>query len=198
MNTPKRQHFVPQMLLRRFSDPDGRLFFFSKRNPESGVHSGSVKTLFVERHLYSTVDDSGKHDVQLEKHFSNLKGRASELFDKIVSTARLNQIAKLTTDERHLWDEYFYYQWKRVPDFLNKNLTVINFESKLQESISKFEAVHRPVTDEELSNLSETKTIERIKKNAIVGAIADSGLEGQQSNLQGLVSRARKFGKSRS
>jgi hypothetical protein len=51
MNAPRRHHFMPQLLQRRFTDGEGRLFVFNKRRPEAGVFPTNHTNAFVKRDL---------------------------------------------------------------------------------------------------------------------------------------------------
>ena len=67
MRNPKRHHFNPEMLQRRFTDQEGRLYFYDKRFPEKGIQRSIPKNLFVEQHLHTQFLDSGEKDVSVEE-----------------------------------------------------------------------------------------------------------------------------------
>ena len=179
MSIPKRHHYVPQMLLRRFTNAKGMLHFFDKRVPEKGVLTGAPKNLFLESHLYTVFDKEGSKDVTLERDFAVLEGEADQIMEKIVMAARKGLAPNLTADEKETWNLYFYSQWKRVPD-LQKNTNVFeNFETDVQEALHEYEATIRPLTDEEHQSMRDPDVMARIKQNAKVGALADPGQEVQ-------------------
>jgi len=171
----KRHHFVPQMLLRRFVDHNSNLYYFDKRFPSRGVLVSTSQNLFLENHLYTAEDKDGVKDVELESYFSELEGRADHIIEKIVTAARKEQKPNLTSYEKEIWNLFFYYQWKRVPDYFRKIHALMDFDRSLHEAVTTFETEHRPFTDDERRNLQDPAWRDRIKQGAIVQALADPG-----------------------
>jgi hypothetical protein len=101
---PKSHHFISQMLLRRFANEDGKLFFFSKQFPEKGVLTSAPKNLFNEQHLYTFRDIGGKPDIRLEHFYARLESLAEPIVEKIVAAARNGVVPRLTSGEREIWD----------------------------------------------------------------------------------------------
>ena len=83
MNKPKRQHFNAEMLQRRFTDEEGRLYFYDKRFPEKGIRRSIPKNLFVEKYLYTLHLDSGEKDFSGEGKLSRLEGEANKIIEKL-------------------------------------------------------------------------------------------------------------------
>ncbi|MCH7776908.1 MAG: DUF4238 domain-containing protein [Gemmatimonadetes bacterium] len=179
MSVPKRHHYVPQMLLRRFTNARGKLYFFDKRVPEKGVLTSTPKNLFLEKHLYTRYDERGTKDVTLERDFAALEGKANQVIEKIVTAARKGLTPSLTADEKATWDQFFYYQWKRAPDLHEKTSVFGDFENVIQEALAEFETTIRPLTDEERQSMQDRDVLARIKQNAKVDAVADPGQEVQ-------------------
>ena len=179
MSIPKRHHFVPQMLLRRFADADGRLFFFDKRIADKGVQKASPDNIFLQRHLYTQYEKDGTKDVSAERHFAQLEGEADRIIDKITQQAELGKLPRLTTAERKTWDQFFYYQWKRTPDSFLRSETLADFDEALDWAIDEYEQAHRPLTDKEKQDLEHPDAIKRIAQNARVQAVTDPGKEVQ-------------------
>jgi hypothetical protein len=168
---PKHQHYVPQMLLRRFADEDGKLYFFSKRFAQKGVLTSTPGAIFHERHLYSTEDKEGVRDVTLELDYVDLEGRADQVIEKIVVAARNSEEPHLTIQERQIWDDFFLVQWKRVPDFHERFIKGEGSERLFKAAKAKLRA-RRQLTPEENRDLEDPAWIERIKQNAKVDALA--------------------------
>ncbi len=95
----KRQHYIPQMLLKRFCDPAGYIWVADQQ-------TGSVKSLkpvnaFVERHqytLYSYADDS--RDTVYEARLGEIESAAAGAFDRIVMSVSVGRLPGLTDAER--------------------------------------------------------------------------------------------------
>lgn len=171
---PKGQHFLPVMLLRRFTDESGRLFFFSKRCPEKGVLPGTPEQLFRETHIYTAKDRAGTTDVSLEKYYSKIEGAVSLIIEKIVTSARNGLEPHLTPQERDTWDSFFGHQWRRVPDLHRKILEEANFESFVKRTLNAIEAVGGPLPADVRRDLQEPSAVKRIKQNAKVQALKTS------------------------
>ena len=62
MSKPKRHHSNAEMLQSRFTDEEGRLYFYNKRFPEKGVQRSIPKNIFVGHHLHTQHPDSGEKD----------------------------------------------------------------------------------------------------------------------------------------
>ncbi|TBG89387.1 DUF4238 domain-containing protein [Rhizobium leguminosarum bv. viciae] len=174
MNTPKRHHFVPQMLLRRFCDQTGRLWYYNKKAPHIGVASGAPQALFFEKHFY-TVEENGVRDTSLETYFSQLEGQANSVIEKMCSAARAGRQPRLSIPEKKVWDLFLYYQWKRTPDSISSKMSYADFEESLAESVTKFEQRFRPLTDEERRRILSETFKKRIRENARVKATGDPG-----------------------
>ncbi len=168
----KRNHYNPKLLSRRFTDQNGNLFFFDKRCSERGVRIARPENLFVQGHLYTAIEADGSKNSFLETFFSELENRAKPVIDKIVESARKGCLPGLTDWEKKIWDHFSYYQWKRVPECIESTSNIAAFESSVQQLVTKFEREFRPLTLAERENLSNPRTMERMRQNAIVESLA--------------------------
>lgn len=166
------------MLLRRFCDGSGKLWYYNKRAPHLGVASGTPQALFFEKHFY-TLDEGGVKDTSLESYFAQLEGAANAVIEKICLAARAGKPPKLTSDEKRDWDLFFYFQWKRTPDSISSTMSKADFETSLAESIAYFEEHVRPLTEKERELAMSEAGRKRIRENARVKAIGDPGSEVQ-------------------
>ena len=116
MSNPKRQHYIPQMLLKHFVDDKGHLHFYIKDSPEKGVRSQRPDTLFYKNHLYTFTDLDGNKDFSTECFFSKLESEANSVVCKIIDNARNGKLPCLTLAEREVWDRFFFLLSKRLPD----------------------------------------------------------------------------------
>src|SRR4051812_32306562 len=109
VNRPKRHHYVPQFLQSHFVDQGGRLHVYRKDRPELGVHVGTPKDVFVERHLYSTVGETGERNPAQELEYAKLDGAASSVIRKIITAARQSALPNLDAAERETWIAFLYH-----------------------------------------------------------------------------------------
>jgi hypothetical protein len=174
---PVGQHFVSKMLLRRFTDQNGNLFFFSKLCPQKGVLTTTPAKLFRKRHIYTAEDKRGVKDVALENHYAEMEGLANSIIEKIVSSARQGREPRLTAKERDIWDSFFYDQWRRVPDLHGKFLEKDSFESFIQHAVDAVEARRGPLGASAKRDIQDPSWLERVKQNAKVEALKGNSPE---------------------
>jgi hypothetical protein len=177
---PKRHHFVPEMLSKRFVDDKGNIHYFDKRAPSKGVIAGIPKNIFLETHLYTFEEKDGRKNTELEAYFAKLEGVVDKIIDKIVTAARKGQKPNLTYAEREKWNLFFFYQWKRSPDVIREVDSLINFDDTLRQVISKVESL-LSLTEEQKRELKDPVTIRRIQKGSTVAAISNPGLVVQET-----------------
>lgn len=164
MSTPKRHHYIPQMLLKRFSNERGLFFVYDKRHPDKGVHKRKLENLFVERHLYTQVDASGAKDVSVEtEYLASLESKASRLFKRLVIAARRGDAPFLTPLEKDICIEFFYCQHMRVPERGGRSKEEAYQRSKRR--IAFMSQIRSPY-GEDPSNAFEDGTFRRMWKNA--------------------------------
>ena len=163
MSIPKDQHYIPRMLLKRFTDKEGNLHFYDKEKPDKGVRKRAPKNLFYERHLYTQVEEDGTRDASVETEFlSRLENDASPVIEKIVGAARRGNPPNLSPDERDIWVTFSYVQFKRVPERLEKHK-----EETFQEIRREIDFIghFRPFADHELLILHDEERMEGLWRN---------------------------------
>ena len=169
MSIPKDQHYIPRMLLKRFTDKEGNLYFYDKRHPDKGVRKRAPKNLFYERHLYTQVEEDGTQDASVETEFlAVLESEANPVFERIVSAARRGDTPNLSPDEKNIWVEFTYIQFKRVPERREKHKEEIFQEIRREiEFIGQFQRF----TDHKLSILDDEETMERLWRNISIQTV---------------------------
>ena len=114
MNLPMRHHFIPQFILRNFTNDDGYLYCYSKQARR--MFKSTPSNVFLEKHLYSQRDERGKKNPSVETEISHsIDGPAAPVLDKIVKTVRNGTLPGLTGLEKRIWDEFFCCQLRRLP-----------------------------------------------------------------------------------
>ena len=174
MSNPKRHHFNAEMLQSRFTDEEGRLYFYDKRIPEKGVQRSIPKNVFVENQLHTQYLDSGEKDFSIEEELSRLEGKANEVIKKIVEKARSGKVPYLTSQEKETFDTFFYFQWKRVPDFLNERLPDHKIDEVILDGIKDHKAAGEELSPELQNIKNDPRTMSRIRHNLRARAIGDS------------------------
>ena len=165
-NAPKRHHFIPQMMLRHFTDVNDRLWFWRREFEKGDIRSTSTQNLFVEKDLYAVVLPNGDKDVALEKFFSSLEGVGAKFISELATIIREGSVPHLDEGAWQFWSDFFYYQLKRAPGFIAAFADRMNFEGRIQNAVKKIEADLRASGGEQ----SDSNLAFRIRRNAIIAA----------------------------
>ncbi|MER9015394.1 DUF4238 domain-containing protein [Mesorhizobium sp. M0898] len=183
---PTDHHFVPQFILRNFMDGNGELHAYDRRSPPRGVFSTPPAKVFFEKNLYTAIKEDGTRNVDLETGFRPLEHAASILIRTIIDAARQGVVHRLSLDDRNLLDAFLYFQWKRVPDSINRVVSRSDLKAFGIARLKEFEETTRPLTEDEKEKFEDPATWERIMKNARRDTIA-RGSTAIMQVLSGLV-----------
>ena len=136
MSVPKRQHYVPKMLLRNFTDEDSWLYVFDKRVPTIGVRRSRPEKAFFEKDFYTryTYDQADK-TYSIEHELARLEAAAARVVKRIVKSARLGKSPNLTQQEKEDWDSYFCSQLTRIPEVRPSDKEINLLRRQMAESI---------------------------------------------------------------
>ncbi len=169
MSIPKDQHYIPRMILKRFTDKEGNLHFYDKKHPDKGVRKRAPKNLFYERHLYTQVEEGGTQDASVETEFlANLESKAAPIIAMIVKAARLRRVPVLAVCERKAYVEYFRTQLVRLPE--RRRWFAEETRRQVVQELERASAV-RPLKDHELALLEGGEEIERMWSNSSVATL---------------------------
>ncbi|MDE0332846.1 MAG: DUF4238 domain-containing protein [Nitrospinae bacterium] len=160
MQEPKGQHFIPEMLLCRFTDENGKLYCFRKDSPDK-VFESTPKNAFKKRHLHTQFNEHGEKDFSVETELSKLEGQADEAIEKIIQAARLGRPPSLTSNEKKVWDNFLGRQWVRTL----KHRDEMQNPAFIAEALTNFENDVRPLTDDEREKFNDPKEQPRLMKN---------------------------------
>ena len=117
MSEPKRQHYVPIMLLQNFIDENGWLYVFDRRAPEIGARRSRPEQAFLERHFYTRYTyEHAEKSYSIEHELNRMEGAAARVVRNIVISARAGEKPNLTQQEKDAWDAYFCSQLTRIPE----------------------------------------------------------------------------------
>ncbi|TWB89347.1 uncharacterized protein DUF4238 [Bradyrhizobium macuxiense] len=156
MNTTKKQHFIPEMLSKRFARPDGKFFFHDRRLDDNLIRPSTPNNILHQRYLYSPVNAAGERDFSLEVRYSRLEAAASELFDQIEQKLDAGKSPVLSAQSRRLLDHFIYEQWRRVPDMHARVLNYETFRSRIETAIVNYEQRKGPLPEDEKARLIDS------------------------------------------
>lgn len=128
---PKKQHYVPQFLLRGFADSKERIFVFDKETGQ--VRHQSVRDVGHENKTYEVRTDAGKL-LSLEARLASLEGKCAPIIARLLSPGA--DVAGLRNGERAAICLFTAVQMLRVPH-TRKNMLAIN-DLVLREMTARF------------------------------------------------------------
>ncbi|WP_419923980.1 DUF4238 domain-containing protein [Candidatus Poriferisocius sp.] len=112
---PKRQHYIPKMLLGRFCDDEGRLWVGDKlrnkiyaQNPAKAL----AQTHLYTRHSYDRSPPSAEH----EQILGRIENDAAPAIDKVVGCARRGEIPDLSERQRTAVQRFALAMARRTPE----------------------------------------------------------------------------------
>lgn len=165
MNQPKRHHYVPEMLLNRFTDDEDWLYCCWRGGAKTRFWKALPKNAFVERHLYTKRDGSGNRDTSVEADLGDIESATSPVIDKIVSCALEGDCPRLTAGEREILVRLIIHQHRRIPE--NLPLVKESLDLRMTEIPDAFaKATGRPATTEELAEIKDPEFRELQSQNA--------------------------------
>ncbi len=159
-NSPKRHHFIPQFILRNFTDKEGKLHCFDKER--GGFFSTSPANVFLGKNLY-TKDEDGKKLTHVENGLSQIEGAFSEKIKQIIEAARSERYLELKPADEDLLRRFIDIQLGRHPynqEILKRGL---RDPERLEPHIER--ALGRPLSEEEqkiLYNAQENDSAQTI------------------------------------
>jgi len=114
MGQPKRHHYVPEVILKRFTDDNGWLHLHSEHDRRT--RPSRPVNAFLEGHLYSEELDSGDKDPRVEGELAELDGLIDPILQKFEMAAESGENPGLSAFELLTWQFFMVVQWQRVPD----------------------------------------------------------------------------------
>ena len=172
MGKPKRHHFVPRVLLKRFVDNNGWLHYFSKLESPPRVRPSRIEKVFREGHLYSEISLDGQIDPAVEHELGQIEAIIDPILKKFVEAAESDRLPGLTPFERLAWDFFFVVQWRRVPDL--KNTVATDSEAHIMHSEILEDMRRRyPSRIHEIEKLAEPSVAKNLIRNSRVRGVAE-------------------------
>lgn len=167
---PKRHHYVPEMLQKRFIDDAGWLHAFSKKRADGRVYPVRPEKLFVEKHLYSETDADGSRNPEMERTLGRLETLADPVVERMVEAARHGRSPNLNPAELDVWCYFFAIQWRRVPD-LHLTVTPDDDVNASFDALVADLRLSQPHLTAELDRLDTPDERQRMVHNARVGVL---------------------------
>lgn len=184
MNIPKSNHYIPKMLLKGFTDDNGKLYFCRLRFSRRVVKKSAPKNLFVKNHYYNRSDEHGNKDASVEKSLADLEGKVAPVVEKIINTARAGKLPELASSERETLNRFIYRLWIGTPDAPNP--VVDNSKEFLQKGIGEL-GLLTPEGRRKIDILmKDPQKLKRFQHNVRVGGVQNALASRDDEFLQSL------------
>jgi hypothetical protein len=170
VSLPKRHHYVPEVILKRFTDEHGWLQLYSRR--EGRVRRTRINNAFCEGHLYSEIDDQGRKDPRVELELSWLETVIDPILAKFENSAGTGQLPNLSPAELLTWRFFFVVQWRRVPDLHQTVATDEETAAELHQILDDMQA-RFPERAAEIEAMRDAAEMRRTIRNARVRGVPE-------------------------
>ena len=125
---PKRNHVIPQMLLRNFVDESQYLHVLNKRKPKP--YKSTPRKAFVERNGYVRHRDGGEQDdYEVERKLGEIEGAAAPAIERIIASARHGDFPKLSSEHQRAWKRFFFTSHLRNRDRASQILNELGHDN---------------------------------------------------------------------
>ena len=136
MSNPKKHHFIPQFILKKFLK-GGLIFVYNERTGEISS-SPHTKDIFYQNHLYSIKLEDGSRDHQIETDFSKLESDWAATFKDI--EILLNKGSQIPLDYLKFIQSYMHLHMRRNPIFKSQNISQLDIQNFCNSRIDEHEA----------------------------------------------------------
>lgn len=172
MTIPKRQHYIPRMLLDGFTDPEGWLYWRRLDVDDKSIRPARPPELFRKKYLYSIVSEAGDKDPKIELRLSQIEGDAGRVIQRMVENVRAGRIPNLTSAEMHIWYHFLLLQWRRTPETQQSVASDEVMSEMFDETVAELRAAF-PERGAEIDALdtsdSRTRSIRNARAESLLG-----------------------------
>ena len=99
---PKRQHYIPQFIIRKFCKSDGKVYYYDKSN--NSINQKWPKQIFEETNLYKYLYNNEEDPNIIEKDLSKFESDAARLIRPFIENCSVG----LSYDDNELL-KYFLF-----------------------------------------------------------------------------------------
>ena len=147
-NIPRRQHYIPVMLLENFCDANGRVWVgrdgktfptnpnnvFAKRDLNTIFNLGSAPNVkdFEERFRSAERNDEYETNV-----LNQIESKAKPAISRIIDQARLSRCPELTPELDDAWKQFAITQARRTPESQERVSADVRFDDAWYEAAAR-------------------------------------------------------------
>ena len=145
MNTPKKQHYIPQFYLKFFCD-NGYLWVYDRNNKE--IRKQPPKTTAFKKHYYSVTEENGDVNTDIEKMLAEIESKGKIIIEK------LNNYEDISIQNKEEFSLFLNFMFTRVPAFEKQTNEL---SEKLFKFIAKFSSSNRNYMENILKQMEKEK-----------------------------------------
>lgn len=167
---PAQQHYIPQMLQKRFTDRDGMLWVHDRRRPGK-IFRSLPKGIFKEGHIYTVEGPDGTPSDLVERALGQIESAAEPTISRVVEHVRAGGPWDITSEERELLILFLHVQLKRSPEFFRGILLDGPPRDFVERALGEWEAKHGPIPSEEREWHLSPANLAAVEQSARMGAL---------------------------
>ena len=165
-NKPRRQHFIPEGLLKHFA-VQNRLYFYDKEN--NSIEPRSPRGVFWARNQYTRYVDGGAWgDWSAEEKLANIEDHAIPVFRDIVKAAKIGMVPVLSSKNQAICNRFYIYMAHRNPTWSGLMLDEMGADDAIYEArCIALRRVGMPVPNRQTFETAQgfRNTVEKLKHN---------------------------------
>lgn len=127
MGVKKRNHVVPHMTLKAFSNTESLIWVYDRQNKSYTLQS--PKDTAVRKNYYSFYTNTGERNRDIEEVLAEVEGLASKALKSLA------QVTKISQHERKVISQYVAWQYTRTPTWQHTHEDMIE---QLVKGVSSF------------------------------------------------------------
>lgn len=166
---PKRHHYVPRMMQKRFVNEKGRLHCIRRERLDKPFEVGPNQ-LFVETNSFSMIDKHNSKDLALEKYYSELENDLDPIFQQMCDAAQPANQLSFESGVKEAIAEFVYNQLRRSPDYHRRIASDLVVQGALHETVTKLVADF-PAKAAEIERILDEKHLPMLIHNVRVGSL---------------------------
>lgn len=166
-NEAKRHHYIPQFILRNFTDTNGKIYYWDMENNK--LKKAKIRDIFMNLNMYRDEINHDDNPTYIEKSLSIFENDIAKLIkEKFLNTS----IIKITRKELESLRIYLELQSFR-DDYRKKQYANGNFDSSTKEILLKYapDGDFENLWKKEIEAISKCRTIEEIRNSKIIDPI---------------------------
>ncbi len=174
-DNPKRQHYVPQLLLNNFCDCEGYLWVGDREKGKTW--KTRPRNVFVGTELYTervrdpnTGDLPGKN-YKFDKAIQKLEGAVGPVVKEIIKKARSKQCPELSQNDSDVFKRFIYSMAGRTPESQQRLMSSKSFKDGYYEIAKEWaKKLNQPLPDKDSVYQDLNRVIQTQKRQRNVNA----------------------------